>query len=139
MSYARARDMPLTTKFRQQLRGLAHHLDPVVLVGHGGLTEAVLAQIDEALAAHELIKVRLGSEAPVERDAASTEIATSAHAEVVQTIGRVLVFFRRRPNKPKVGITPRPEPKRPSKRGSKGAHPARARAQAKKRAARHRS
>ena len=59
--------MPLTGKQRQHLRALAHHLEPVVQIGHEGPTEAVLAQINEALEAHELIKVKIGGECPVPR------------------------------------------------------------------------
>ncbi|EJS89092.1 hypothetical protein AAUPMB_07522, partial [Pasteurella multocida subsp. multocida str. Anand1_buffalo] len=48
----------LSTKQKQFLKGLAHHLNPVVMIGNNGLTEGVLAEIDNALAHHELIKVK---------------------------------------------------------------------------------
>jgi len=102
--------MPLTGKQRQHLRALAHHLEPVVQVGHEGLSEAVLQQIDEALAAHELIKVKLGGECPVSREEAAQAIATGAHAEIAQIIGRVIVAYRRRPKKAKLSL--------PDKRGN---------------------
>jgi RNA-binding protein len=91
--------MPLTSKQRQHLKGLAHHLDPVVHVGHDGLTDAVIAQISEALEAHELIKIRLGKECPVGKDEAAAAIASGARAEIPQTIGHIVVAYRKRPKK----------------------------------------
>jgi RNA-binding protein len=127
--------MPLTGKQRHHLRALAHHLDPIVQVGHEGLTEAVIAQIDEALAAHELIKVRIASESPVDREEAAARIAEGARAEVAQIIGRVVVVYRRRPKKAKVavpagGASDASRGKR-GKQGSKG-RPPRARVRARK-------
>jgi RNA-binding protein len=122
--------MPLTGKQRHHLRALAHHLDPVVQIGHDGVTGAVVAQIDAALAAHELIKVRLGAECPMSRDEAAEAIAAGAHAEVAQIIGRVVVVFRRRPKKAKVPLTPGKR----TQAGSKGRRPA-ARAKAKSKTA----
>jgi RNA-binding protein len=133
--------MPLSGKQRQRLRALAHHLDPVVQVGHEGLTEAVIAQIDEALAKHELIKVKLGGECPLERREAASLIASGASAEVPQIIGRIVVVYRRRPKQEKRGdgVLSRegdaPREKR-SKAGSKGRPPrARARSAARRRRA----
>jgi len=113
--------VPLTGKQRHHLRALAHHLDPVVQIGHEGLTDAVVAQIDEALAAHELIKVRLGKECPIDRDTAGAEISARTRSEVAQAIGHVLVVFRRRPKKPKVDLPSKSGEKRKAKpKGSKG-------------------
>jgi RNA-binding protein len=120
--------MPLTGKQRQHLRGLAHHLDPVVQIGHAGITEAVVAQIEEALSVHELIKVKLGGEAPVTSEEAGVAIAAGTSSEIAQTIGRVLVVFRRRPQKKKVVPLPSAKGKIPSsksKEASKGRRPVR--------------
>jgi RNA-binding protein len=111
--------MPLTGKQRHHLRALAHHLDPVVQIGHDGVTGAVIAQIDAALAAHELIKVRLGAECPMTRDEAADAIAAGARAEIAQIIGRVVVAFRRRPQKAKVPLTTQKK----TQAGSKGRRP----------------
>jgi hypothetical protein len=62
---------PLQPAFRRELRARAHHLHPVVMVGHHGLTPAVLHEIDAALSAHELIKVRVFSDDRSEREALS--------------------------------------------------------------------
>lgn len=54
--------MNLSTKQKQHLKGLAHPLKPVVLLGSNGLTEGVLAEIEQALEHHELIKVKIATE-----------------------------------------------------------------------------
>jgi RNA-binding protein len=113
--------MALTGKQRQRLRALAHHLDPVVQVGHEGITDPVVSQIDEALRAHELIKVKLGKECPIDRETAATEIGTRTASEIAQTIGRVIVLFRRRPKKPKVTLRANAAPLK--SKGAKGRKP----------------
>jgi RNA-binding protein len=95
---------PLTSKQRAALRAQAHELNPVVQIGHQGWTEAVLKQIDAALTAHELIKVKLGKECPLGTDEVAREIEGGNKAHVVQQIGHVVVEFRRNPEKPKIGL-----------------------------------
>src|SRR5215471_18841528 len=113
--------MPLTGKQRHHLRALAHHLDPVVQIGHDGVTAAVLAQIDAALSAHELIKVRVGAESPSDRDEAAEAIAAGTRAEIAQIIGRVVVVWRRRDTKKKAKIALSSRPT--AQKGSKGRPP----------------
>ena len=144
--------MPLTGKQRHHLRALAHHLDPVVQIGHEGVSPAVLAQIDEALVAHELIKVRVGTESPTGRDEVAAEIAAGTRSEIAQSIGRILVVWRRREaasgakgtqtkqtkqnKKAKIALSPRGGAAETQK-GSKGRTPGqRARAKARTEAAR---
>jgi RNA-binding protein len=116
--------MPLSGKQRHHLRALAHHLDPVVQLGHEGLTEGVTAQVEAALKAHELIKVRLGTECPDEREDVAAALAEATKCEVAQTIGRVIVLYRRRPKKPKVELPTRSGGERKGKTpGSKGRKP----------------
>lgn len=112
--------MPLTGKQRHHLRALAHHLDPIVQIGHGGMTESVMAQIEEALAAHELIKIRLGTECPMDRDAVAEAIRVGARTEIAQTIGRVIVAFRRHAKKPKVPLPTKSGKEKKKPIGSKG-------------------
>jgi RNA-binding protein len=82
---------------RKALKARAHALDPIVHIGDKGLTAAVLAEIDRALASHELIKVRAGGMDRDARDAALSEICARLGAQPVQHIGKVLVIFRARP------------------------------------------
>lgn len=85
----------LTGKQRRHLRALGHALDPVVQIGHQGLTEPVANAVDEALEAHELIKVKVGKNAPdTDRAAVGAEVAAAVGAALVQTVGRVIVLYR---------------------------------------------
>jgi RNA-binding protein len=81
---------------RQELKGHAHKLDPVVIVGESGLSPAVLAEIDRCLKAHELIKVRVNA-GRAERAAMLEEICANTGAQPVQHIGKILVLFREAP------------------------------------------
>jgi putative YhbY family RNA-binding protein len=90
-------EIALTPKERQALKAQAHGLNPVVLLGAAGLSAAALKEIDRALAAHELIKVRVPGDDREERDALFAEVAESLSAARVQAIGKLLVFFRPAP------------------------------------------
>ena len=79
---------------RLALRAAAHHLDPVVLLGANGLTDAVLKEIDRELTAHELIKVRVPTDDREEREAIFLEVAQKLGAARVQMIGKLLVLGR---------------------------------------------
>lgn len=84
----------LTPAERKEKRGLAHHLDPVVVIGAEGLTPAVLKEADAALKAHGLIKVRMFSDAREERQAALAQLADQLGAAPVQHIGKLLILWR---------------------------------------------
>ena len=89
--------LSLTPAERKHLRGQAHHLDPVVLVGADGLTDAVLKEADAALKAHGLIKVRMFSDQRDERALALTRMSEALNAAAVQHIGKLLVLWRPQP------------------------------------------
>ena len=105
---------PLTPAERRDLRAKAHHLDPVVLVGHHGLTPAVLHEIDLALLKHELVKVRISTDDRAVREAAFAQLATDLECAPVQHVGKVLVLWRPNPDKKKKEA-PAPAPKRARK------------------------
>ncbi|MCG3812520.1 ribosome assembly RNA-binding protein YhbY [Photobacterium damselae] len=86
--------MNLSTKQKQYLKGLAHNLKPVVLMGANGLTEAVLAEIEIALDHHELIKVKVASEERETKLLIVDAIIRETKAEKVQVIGKTLVLYR---------------------------------------------
>lgn len=94
----------LTGKQRRHLRGLGHSLEPVLQVGKGGVTESVIAATEEALLAHELIKVRRGTECPSDRDEVGSAIASGTGAEVVQTLGHTLLLYRVHPEEPRLQV-----------------------------------
>jgi len=88
----------LTPAERKALKAKAHKLEPVVHVGAKGLTDEVIAEIDRALRAHQLIKVRAGAMDRDARDDAFDSICERTGAEAVQQVGKVFVIYRRRPD-----------------------------------------
>jgi RNA-binding protein len=84
----------LTPSQRQELKGHAHGLKPIVILGEKGLGPTVLAEIDRALRVHELIKIRAGGEDRDERGAAMATICKELNAHPVQIIGKLLVVYR---------------------------------------------
>jgi RNA-binding protein len=94
--------MELTGKQRRHLRALGHHLDAVLHVGHEGITDAVARQAGEQLEAHELIKVRIGENAPQDRHQAAELLAARCGAQVAQVLGRTALLYRRRTEKPEI-------------------------------------
>ena len=86
----------MTPAERKALKAKAHKLDPVVHIGAKGITEEVIAEIDRALHAHELIKVRAASLDRDAREEAFGQIAEKTRAEAVQHIGKVFVLFRKK-------------------------------------------
>ncbi|CUU22733.1 ribosome assembly RNA-binding protein YhbY [Duffyella gerundensis] len=86
--------MNLSTKQKQHLKGLAHPLKPVVMLGNNGLTEGVLAEIEQALEHHELIKVKIATEDRETKNLVVEAIVRETRASNVQVIGKTLVLFR---------------------------------------------
>ena len=86
--------MNLSTKQKQHLKGLAHPLKPVVMIGGNGLTEGVLAEIESALEHHELIKVKIASEDRETKQLVVEAIVRETKAGNVQVIGKTLVLYR---------------------------------------------
>ena len=99
--------MTLTSKERAELRGEAHHLSPLVHVGHQGITDTLVQSVDDALRTHELVKVALAKSTDVAPKDASHELAERLGADVVQTIGRTCTLYRENPDlKRKKGAPP---------------------------------
>lgn len=92
----------LTPSQRKDKRADAHHLDPVVAIGNDGLTESVKKEIDAALNAHGLIKVRAMSDDRVARNAWFELLANDLNAAPIQHIGKLLVLWRPMPVKEKI-------------------------------------
>ena len=84
----------LTSQARSALRGAAHSLRPVVLIGDQGLTPAVLKEIELALNAHELIKVRAGSQEREERNEMLTQICDELACAPIHHLGKTLILYR---------------------------------------------
>ena len=87
----------ITAEQRRALRAKAHHLHPVVAIGAHGLTPSVMHEIDVALKAHELIKIRVFNDVRSERDALLTRICGELECAPVQHLGKLLIVWRRNP------------------------------------------
>jgi RNA-binding protein len=87
----------LTARERSHLKARAHALEPSVQVGHGGLTDGVAAEIERALKARELIKVKILADRD-ERDEIAEAIASRTESAVVQQVGKVVVLWRPKPD-----------------------------------------
>jgi len=92
--------MPLTDAQRKYLRRLGHDRNPIVLVGQGGISPNLVAELDQALGHHELVKVRARVGDRDLRDEILDALATQTRAELVQRIGHVALFYRANPEKP---------------------------------------
>jgi RNA-binding protein len=88
----------MTPADRKAFKARAHSLEPVVIIGNKGLTEEVFAEIDRALTAHELIKVRAPVADRNEREVFLAEILSKTGAEAVQYVGKVFVLYRKKPD-----------------------------------------
>lgn len=86
----------LTSRERAHLKARAHTLAPIVQVGHTGVTDALVAEVDRALTAHELIKVRLGGADRDVRNAHAETLCARTDAASVQRVGKVVVLWRPR-------------------------------------------
>jgi len=86
--------MALSNKQKQHLKSLAHSLKPVILLGQHGLTEGVMAEIELALAHHELIKIKVATEDREQKVLVMDTIVKEVNAEKVQSIGKTLVIYR---------------------------------------------
>jgi RNA-binding protein len=84
----------LTGKQTRYLRGLGHALRPAVMLGRQELSETVVASLDEALSAHELVKVKLQEGCLLDRHAAAAQLAAATGAAVAQVLGKTILLYR---------------------------------------------
>jgi RNA-binding protein len=112
----------LSPSDRRNLKARAHHLEPVVMVGGGGLTPQVLGEVETNLRSHELIKIRVLGEDRASRRDLITAICAATGASPVQQIGRILVIYRPKPPESEPKAAPRPrKPPRKTKRAYRNA------------------
>ena len=98
--------MSLSSKARAALRAEAHHLAASVHVGQHGITPALRQTLDDALRAHELVKVQFGKNAGVGPKDVANELASALGADVVQLIGKTATLYRENPELERKGDTP---------------------------------
>lgn len=94
--------MHLSPKQRKHLKGLAHPMQPVVLIGDKGLTDGVKDEVERALLDHELIKVKVRAGDREARDEIIDAMLAASGATLVTRIGHVAVLFRPHPEDPKI-------------------------------------
>jgi putative YhbY family RNA-binding protein len=87
----------LTNKERAHLKARAHALEPVVQTGTAGITDAVVAEVERSLTAHELIKVRIGTDDRAQRVTLGDELCARTGAAAVDRVGKILILWRARP------------------------------------------
>jgi RNA-binding protein len=87
----------LTGKQRRQLRAQAHKLKAIVQIGKGGIDDGLVAALDRALTDHELVKVKVGEGAGIDRHSAADQLAAKTNSEVAQVLGNVVLLFRANP------------------------------------------
>ena len=95
----------LTGKQKRYLRGVGHHLKPVIMVGKGEITVALTRETAEALEAHELIKVKILESCLLDRNEAALELAAVSGAEVAQVLGRTILLYKQG-KEPKIELPP---------------------------------
>ena len=94
----------LTGKQKKYLRGLGHHLNPVVIVGQRGITPALRGKFDEELYNHELIKIKVATDSLDGVKEIANDLANAAKGEVLQVIGRIALVYRRRNEEPEIEL-----------------------------------
>jgi RNA-binding protein len=110
---------------RRALRAAGHRLAPVLQVGKEGVSDAVLAALDVQLAAHELVKVKVGGESPEDRFLAAERLGEGTRSAVAQVLGRTVLVYRRHPERPRFepGAAPAGRPPVESGRSGRTAPP----------------
>lgn len=96
--------MKLSGNQVRHLRGLGHHLNPVVRVGKEGVTEALAGKVSEELRAHELIKLKCGDGCLEDADTMGAALAERCHADLVQVIGHTFLLYRRNREDPRIEL-----------------------------------
>ncbi len=94
----------LTGKQRRHLRALGHELKPIVQIGKGGLDDGLIAAVDRALTDHELVKVKVGEGAGLDRHDAADAIAHKTQSEIAQVLGNIVLLYRAHPDEPVIEL-----------------------------------
>ncbi len=95
------RSLMPSSKLRRALRGHGHRLSPIVQIGKAGVTKGVVKQVEQALADHELIKLRVDADCPADRFAVADDLAERPGVNVVQIIGGAILLYKRDPHRPR--------------------------------------
>ena len=91
--------MALSMQQKKYLRGIAHHLKPVIIIGQHGLSEGLMNELNSTLDHHELIKIKIAAGEREERKEIINTVCQTTGAELVQAIGKIFVIYRPNPDK----------------------------------------
>jgi RNA-binding protein len=94
----------LNGKQRSYLRSLANGIEPIIQIGKSDINENLLRQVDEALEARELVKIRILKNSTLDVEEAADELKEATASEIVQVIGKNFVLYRRAKEKPKIEL-----------------------------------
>jgi RNA-binding protein len=120
------RSLMPSSKLRQSLRGHGHKLSPIVHIGKGGLSPAVVKQVEQALADHELVKMKVDADSPDDRFAVAESVGALTDVSVVQIVGRAILIYKPHPRRlryeggPPEVTAAKPPAKAPAKAPAKG-------------------
>nr|WP_227767578.1 ribosome assembly RNA-binding protein YhbY [Zhaonella formicivorans] len=104
LAFVGAGDLMLTGKQKRFLRAMGNEIEPIIQVGKGGVNDNVVKQVDEALEARELIKVRVLQNCLEEPEDVAEALAEETKAELVQVIGRNMLLYRESSEKPRIEL-----------------------------------
>lgn len=88
--------MTLSNKQKKFLKGVAHHMRPLVQVGKNGCTDSLIKELDNVLASHELVKVKIMTDDQSDFQSLASELEKSTNAELIQKVGHMALFFRQK-------------------------------------------
>ncbi len=100
-------ELEISAKQRKRLRGLAHPLQPIVLVGQEGLTQGVIRATEAALLAHELVKVRMHQ--PTQKKVWAERLAAATGSALCGLVGHTMILYRPHPEKPRIRLDDAPK------------------------------
>jgi len=89
-----SKNLYLTGKQARELRGLGHHLSPLVMIGKDGVTDNLISALEAVLEAHELVKVKVQDGCPHTREGAAEILAQKTKSRIAQIIGKTFLLFR---------------------------------------------
>lgn len=111
--------LSLTSKHRRELKARAHNINPIVIIGKIGLSPSIIAELENGLSCHELIKVKVQVDDREVRKGLLEEICRQLNAAPVQQIGKILVIYRPNPETTEISSTPTPYRKKSEPRRTK--------------------
>jgi RNA-binding protein len=117
------RSLMPSSKLRRALRAHGHALSALVHVGKGGVSAGVIKQVEQTLADHELVKLKVDTDSPDDRLAVAERLGALAGVNVVQIVGHAVLIYKRHPREPRfegaVARAPKKSAKPPAKRPAK--------------------